>query len=146
MEALFTKLAEFRAEVKRLSKIYGDVIPPQIGSVGNRLDSYTKEKGSRSASHADSTLSLNRNCRVCKQLELEGYGERFFEDHISSEVVGCPLWIKMSIDERWDLLHRAKLCGRCLDVETVVGSKAQLFNHFRSCKGPGHDYICEGES
>ena len=52
----------------------------------------------------------------------------------------------MTTEERWDLLHKAKLCGRCLDKETVVGSKSQLFSHFKNCKGPKSSYKCEAES
>ena len=115
--------------------------------IRSRVDNFDlKGKGHPSTGIVDEGPSVNKSCRVCKQLESEGFGEKFYEDHLSVKVTGCPLWIKMSIDERWDLLHKAKICGRCLDHETIVGSKAQLFNHFRSCKGPGSEYSCEGDT
>ena len=147
MEALLVKLAEFREESKKLSKIYGDTIPPQGGSIRPRFDaSDGRDRRVHGAVPSSSSLFSNKKCRICKQLESDGFGERFYEDHLSTEIIGCPLYIKMSTEERWDLLHKAKLCGRCLDAEVTVGGKTQLFSHFKSCKGPKSGYSCEGES
>ena len=106
MEALLVKLAEFREESKKLSKIYGDTIPPQGGSIRPRFDaSDGRDRRVHGAVPSSSSLFSNKKCRICKQLESDGFGERFYEDHLSTEIIGCPLYIKMSTEERWDLLH-----------------------------------------
>ena len=85
-----------------------------------------------------------RDCRVCKQLEVEGYGEKLYEDHLSEEITGCPMFIKMNTEERNSMVFRGKFCGRCLNKTIVVNGRSEVFEHRRQCKGPDKEFYCQG--
>ena len=144
MEQLLVKLSEFREDAREMAKIYGDKVPQGNTAVSG---AGVATKKPAVLSQAGVQLTDRPDCRVCKQLQSEGYGEPLFVDHLSAEITGCPMFIKMKLEHRWDRVHQTKLCGRCLDPAVVIVGRVQLSQHLRKeCKGPKQGYTCAGEN
>ena len=150
MEKVLEKMAEFRNDARKAAKIYGDKVPPGAVDTGKKdkvagIPDFSGSKQSRTVSQTDLQLKRRPDCRICKQLETDGYGERLFEDHFSNEATGCPMFIKMNTEERNEMVFKAKLCGRCLDVDVTVSGNIQFFEHRKNCKGPPSEFSCGGD-
>ena len=154
LENMLRKMGDFREEAREAAKVYGDKLPPLDFETSGKRTAGTGNVASLAGSGGNQppvmTQVENRkrkvlDCRICKQLEADGYGERLFEDHLSAEVAGCPLFIKMNTEERNTVVFKARLCGRCLKVDVVCNGRNEFYEHRKSCKGPGSDYLCGGD-
>ena len=131
MEAMLKKMGEFREEAREAAKVYGDRLPPrEYGTVGRELSGKSSPSPNlrlpTSASPAETQRRTVSDCRVCKQLEADGYGESLYKDHLSSEVIGCPMFIKMNTEERNSIVFKARFCGRCLDKDLVLTTSLSI--------------------
>ena len=52
------------------------------------------------------------SCRVCGVLETQGKAD-LYEGHFSSWPTECPQFIKMTAEERFDVVIKAKMCRSC---------------------------------
>ena len=162
LENMLKKMGDFREEAREAAKVYGDKLPPlEFGTVGKRVTGTGNSATTAAESETSSTSPKNPpvsvsqaenqqrrkvlDCRVCKQLQADGYGERLFEDHLSAEVTGCPLFIKMNTEERNNVVFKSRLCGRCLKVDVICAGRNEFYEHRKNCKGPGSDYTCGGD-
>ena len=69
------------------------------------------------------------DCRICATLETEGCTDTdLYEDHICDEVIGCPKFQAMCIEDRRKICLKAKFCLKCCDKDVVFGT-----HHSRSC-------------
>ena len=68
------------------------------------------------------------DCRICQVLETEGE-EDLYDAHLSTWPTGCPKFIQMSSDERFDWVLKARLCKSCLDPDVEFNQQ-----HFDDCK------------
>ena len=59
------------------------------------------------------------SCRVCKLLDKEGTTSGLYEEHLTDNVIGCPVFALMDVETRLSYARRAKLCLHCLDGEYV---------------------------
>ena len=119
MEALKEKLSTFRLRSQRLGKIYGDKPPPGTASasqpVSRKTDPSGRQSNTAQAGAIFSTPERNENCRVCKQLQLEGKTDGVFDNHLSIYPTGCPLFAKMYTSQRRAIANILKLCFQCMD-------------------------------
>ena len=152
LENMLKKMAEFREEAREAAKVYGDRLPPQeFGTVrkeaiaSGKFSSSSNSKPPARASTAETQRRTVSDCRVCKQLEADGYGEQLYNDHLSAEVTGCPMFIKMNTEERNNFVFKGRLCGRCLDKEIFINGRNDFYEHRRQCIGPGSEYSCQGD-
>ena len=151
LEKILKRIGEFRDRAREAAKVYGDKLPPSenIGSgrkssgSGSSTSPSTREPGN--AAQVGDQRKRVHNCRVCKQLENDGYGEKIFDNHLTAELMGCPLFIKMNTEERNRMVFKANLCARCLDKNVTVDGKDGYFAHRSDCKGPGKEFTCESD-
>ena len=101
LENMLKKMGDFREEAREAAKVYGDKLPPlEFGTAGKRVTGTGNSATTAAESETSSTSPKNPpvsvsqaenqqrrkvlDCRVCKQLQADGYGERLFEDHMSA--------------------------------------------------------------
>ena len=58
-------------------------------------------------------------CRVCSLLDKEGITEGLYEEHLTDNPVGCPLFAKMGIEDKSRYIVKAKMCWSCLDGDYI---------------------------
>ena len=65
------------------------------------------------------TAQRHEQCRICNQLNVEGDTTDLYDGHTSDMAQGCPRFIKMGQQKRFDIAKNAKLCLDCLDADYV---------------------------
>ena len=58
-------------------------------------------------------------CRICALLDQDGVTEGLYEDHLTDNPVGCPLFANMNIQTKAKYIVRAKFCWSCLDGDYI---------------------------
>ncbi len=58
-------------------------------------------------------------CRVCSVLDKEGVTGELYEEHLTDNPVGCPLFAKMSLADKARYIAQARMCWSCLDGEYI---------------------------
>ena len=155
LEAVLTKLGAFRDKARRLGRVYGDKVPPGVSSSGGERGATPSKQAEKLTAQPGTVFKAAQedpDCRICKQLESEGYTDKFFVNHLSSYSTGCPHFMAMKIAQRKIVAIKAKLCVWCLDPEVkfdmnhretcrVNSGKIKRFTcDFRDCKL--HMWVC----
>ena len=123
MDKFLDKISKMREKAQRLQVIY-DTPSSSTGSSGGQSQS---NGSSRRNEHLPSLLVYNpprrdEDCRVCQSLDSTGDTRNLYDNHFSNYITGCPRYIEMNIQERNDIVHKAKICKFCHDP-TYVYSK-----------------------
>ena len=59
------------------------------------------------------------SCRICKVLESRGDTLNLYENHVGNYATGCPRYIGLTTEERFEITKEAKICLRCLDPKST---------------------------
>ena len=96
----------------------------------------------------------DESCRVCNALEAKGDNNQLYDGHVNSFPTGCPRYMALSVEQRFEVAFLAHLCVKCHDPEyihkfkdkdhncVVKGSKKSRY----TCSEPGclfHMWICK---
>ena len=55
----------------------------------------------------------DESCRICNTLEAHGDTKQLYDNHVSNYPTGCPRYVGMSVNRRYQLALEAKLCLAC---------------------------------
>ena len=114
MEDLIKRLDEKRQDANLLDKVMVQKDKDK-GSGGGAGAGGTKTH----ATHLAGPPSRNPDCRICKVLLSEiGTKVDLFKDHLGKHPTHCPIFVKMTLQERVRVMTIAKLCWSCLDPKS----------------------------
>ena len=120
------------------------------------------EKDKRTSRPANTSSNVNiaeatrvGDCRICKEVQSQGsmHQENLFEDHLGPATFQCPIFMKLKMKERIQIIKKARMCQYCLDYQTVTDrthentckNKKTNTSHFWKCESPGcgrHSWVC----
>ena len=55
----------------------------------------------------------DEKCRICNTLEAHGDTKQLYDSHVSNYPTGCPRYVSMSVNRRYQTALEAKLCLAC---------------------------------
>ena len=58
-------------------------------------------------------------CRICSILDQEGITGGLYDEHLTDNPVGCPLFAKMTLENKAKYQAKARMCWSCLDGEYI---------------------------
>ena len=143
MEAVLEKVAEFRSEAQELQQI-DEAAGLNIGKgEGNKVESINNQI----ATPAFKPPRRDDKCRICTTLETQGDTDDLYEDHLHDFPSGCPRYIRMSVEDRFQIATKAKLCLKCHNPEYIYVPRDQKHQCSKSkrfsCKKCSlHMWIC----
>ena len=154
MASIVTKLEEFRDEC--LAHQFADSLDVKKKNGGAVIE----DKGGKPKStHATQKFVLlkgitffskprrDENCRICKMYDSKGDTRNLYDDHYSNYPTGCPRYIELSVEERFEVAKEVKLCLSCHDPKYTWKFKDSV--HMKDCvvkKGKKTKFTCRNES
>ena len=157
-ENVLQKISQLRAEAQKL-QIAREAKKP-VGEL-RKEDSSKKQshfgygKSSKGVKHRspDSNMSSSlvtynppirdENCRVCNTLEATGDTKELYDSHFSNYPTGCPRYIAMSVNKRYQIAIEAKLCLSCHHPDYIYRKNDKSHNcSVVSAKRKGR-YTCQ---
>ena len=120
MDAYLEKIAVFRNEAQRLQIDFDSNVGPLAPKTSN---DHEKKKPS-GAGYTSSLVAYkpprrDEKCRVCNALEAQGDTRDLYDGHLHNYITGCPRYIAMSVEERNDIVYKARICRFCHDPDYV---------------------------
>ena len=139
-ENVLGKISKLRAETQKLQLAREAKKPisepkkeeqPQGGGGGGRRQGYFGYggRGRRQGNNCGNQVNLDmkdppnlvthsppirdENCRICNTLEATGDTKQLYDGHVSNYPTGCPWYIGLSVNRRYQLALEAKLCIAC---------------------------------
>ena len=139
-ENVLGKISKLRAETQKLQLAREAKKPisepkkeeqPQGGGGGGRRQGYFGYggRGRRQGNNCGNQVNLDmkdppnlvthsppirdENCRICNTLEATGDTKQLYDGHVSNYPTGCPRYIGLSVNRRYQLALEAKLCIAC---------------------------------
>ena len=148
IQAFLDKIVEFRRETQ-LAEI-------ESGSIAEKDKRPVKAQNSTTSAHTSGSDSIrNTDCRVCKQVESQGntQGLDLFANHLGRFIYQCPIFIRLSMKERVQLIRKSQICQYCLDFqittdrnhESTCKTKRTNNSHLWKCDSPAcgrHSWVC----
>ena len=140
-EKVLNKISQFRADAQKL-QIAREARKPSEnshkddqGQGGGRERKfgnfgYGGTSGGRSQKQYDANLvPLNlithnppirdEKCRICNTLEAHGDTRQLYDGHVSNYPTGCPRYVGMAVNRRYQVALEAKLCLACHHPEYI---------------------------
>ena len=147
MEAILEKVAELRVEAQELQQIE-EAASLNIGKVEGKKNRENNPSVHSMAMPAYKPPRRDEKCRICTTLESQGDTDNLYDDHLHDHPSGCPRYIKMTIEQRFEIATKAKLCLKCHNPEYIYvprDSKHQCMKSKRfSCKKCFlHMWVCK---
>ena len=112
MEAILEKVAELRVEAQELQQIE-EAASLNIGKVEGKKNRENNPSVQSMAMPAYKPPRRDEKCRICTTLETQGDTDNLYDDHLHDHPSGCPRYIKMTIEQRFEIATKAKLCLKC---------------------------------
>ena len=89
----------------------------------------------------------DENCRICKMYDSKGDTRNLYDDHHSNYATGCPRYIELKVEERFEVAKEVKLCLSCHDPKYIWKFKDPV--HMKDCivkKGKKTKFTCRNEN
>ena len=140
-ENVLAKISKLRAETQKL-QLAREAKKPSVdpkkddhgqGGSGGRKHGYLgygrggKEGGnSRTSDMKDPPNLITHNppirdekCRICNTLDAQGDTKQLYDGHVSNYPIGCPRYVGMSFNRRYQIAIEAKLCIACHNPDYI---------------------------
>ena len=136
-ENVLGKISRLRADTQKLQLAREVKQPstdnkkddPSSGTGGGRRQGYLGYGGGRGGKQGGKGHSIctidppslvthnppvrDENCRICNTLNAQGDTSQLYDNHFSNYPTGCPRYIGMSVNKRYQIALQAKLCIAC---------------------------------
>ena len=145
MEAVLEKIAEFRVEAQELQQIEAATL--NIGKGEGKKGSGNNPSANSMAKPAYKPPRRGDKCRICTTLETQGDTDNLYHDNLHDHPSGCPSYIKMTIEQRFKIATKAKLCLKCHNPEYIyfprdIKHECMKSKRFSCKKCSLHMWIC----
>ena len=134
------KIIDFRRETQ--------IAEVESGSINERDKKQLRPQNPTAAAHMTGSDPIsNGDCRVCKQIESQGNPQRLdlFVNHLGHHTYQCPVFMKLVMKERVQVIRKIQLCQYCLDYKVITDR-----NHEATCKSKksntSHLWKCDSTS
>ena len=142
LEAIAEKISAFRLKAQDLQKVTEEPISFAAGNgsgsgAGGAIAGSGGVGGGKKPNQANNVITYNEmpalamykpprrddKCRICSTLEAEGDTSNLYDNHLNSFPTGCPRYIGMRVDQRFNIAAKAKFCLKCHDPEYIYKPK-----------------------